>query len=98
MLALKNLVFEDKACTFTKKRKHRRTKNGKAIRSSGAFATGRQQTQSVVAEEQGKVAQMPSSGKEPPPLGTSKPPGMNHLAARTRRAPAEAVEGLLNGG
>jgi hypothetical protein len=49
-LALKNLVFEDKACTFTKeKEKHRRTKNGKAIRSSGAFATGRRQTQSVVA-------------------------------------------------
>jgi hypothetical protein len=45
--------------------KHPRTKDEKAIKSLGASVIGRRRPQGVTAEEQGKVALMPSSDEEP---------------------------------
>jgi hypothetical protein len=53
----------------------------------------------MLKKQSGKDGRESTSGEEPPPLGTSKPPGTKHLAAKTRRAPvANAVKGLHIGG
>jgi hypothetical protein len=80
-------------------KKQPKTKAEKAIRSSSISATDCRRPQGITTEEQGKDARNSSSNEEPSSLGTSKPPGTNHLAAKKHRAPAaEAMKGIHVGG
>jgi hypothetical protein len=53
----------------------------------------------VAAEEQGADARTPISGEDLSLLDALKPPGIHHLVAATRRAPAgRMMQGLRSGG
>jgi hypothetical protein len=58
------------------------------IRSLGASATYRRRPPRVAAEERERLARWLPSGVELQPLAVSKPSRMNHLEARSHRAPA----------